>query len=144
MRGQDYGIYFIGDMKSRYTIESVEQNELDAEALKCHLHWVDKSQEADARAKYNKYEYYRRSSYAEAIYMQFRQDLGITDACDADTLKEWEHKRWNTFMRSEGYVGMGTEKDDLCKTHPSLIPYQDLSDFEKDKDGINTKKSTKK
>ena len=144
MCNEDYGISFIGSIQSRYSIESIEQLRLEEVGKECHMHWVSKEQNekgikerAEAEAKYNKYEYYRRSSIAEAIYINFREML-VTET-NAEVLKEYEHKRWNAYMRSEGYVG-GDKKDYIAKTHPSLIPYQKLSPEEKAKDGIKTKK----
>lgn len=139
MCNDDLKITFIGSIQSRYSIESIEQKKLEEEGLKCHLHWVSHVKDEPAeRAKYNRYEYYRRSSIAEAIYIRFRENL-ISDM-DDELINECEHKRWNAYMRSEGYVG-GTKKDFKAKTHPSLIPYQKLSPEEKAKDGIRAKKS---
>ena len=138
MRDENYGISFIGSIQSRYSIESVERNELEAEGLSCHLHWVSHVDAADAIEKYNKYEYYRRSSIAEAIYLRFREEL-IHDA-DSELLKEYEHKRWSAFMRSEGYIGLSDKKDYIAKTHPLLVPYQSLSPEEQNKDAIKTDK----
>lgn len=137
MCDEDYGISFIGSIQSRYSIESIERNDLEEKGLTCHLHWVEQVDDADAREKYNKYEYYRRSSIAEAIYLRFRKTL-ITDTTDPELLKEYEHKRWSAYMRSEGYVGLGGKRDDIAKTHPSLVPYQDLTAEEQNKDAMNT------
>lgn len=138
MCDEDYGISFIGSIQSRYSIESIEQNELEAEGLSCHLHWVSNVvDEPDAIEKYNKYEYYRRSSIAEAIYLRYREKL--ISGCNLELLKEYEHKRWSAYMRSEGYIGLGDQKDFIAKTHPSLIPYQSLSPQEQNKDAVKTK-----
>lgn len=138
MCDENYGISFIGSIQSRYSIESIERNELETEGLSCHLHWVSHVDEADAIEKYNKYEYYRRSSIAEAIYLRFREEL-IPDA-DSELLKEYEHKRWSAYMRSEGYIGLSDKKDYIAKTHPLLVPYQSLSPEEQNKDAIKTNK----
>lgn len=132
MQDENYGISLIGCVKSRYSIASVEQSELETEGLNCHLYWVTHVDEADAIEKYNKYEYYRRSSIAEAIYLRFREKL-ISD-CEPEILKEYEHKRWSAYMRSEGYIGLGKQKDYISKTHPLLVPYQNLSAKEQNKD----------
>ena len=134
MNDEDYGIHFIGSIQSRYTVDSIEMTELELEGLKCHLHWVARVDEEDAIRKYNKYEYYRRSSAAEAMYMKFRSEL--VSGYDGEQLKEYEHKRWSAYMRSEGFIGLGEGKDYIAKTHASLIPYQELSQAEKDKDDI--------
>ena len=46
-----------------------------------------------------------------------------------------EHKRWMAYMRTEGYV-YGKVKDDVAKTHPSLVPTKELSEAEFEKDFI--------
>lgn len=135
MLDEDYGITFIGSIRSRYSLEIIEQNELEADGLSCHLHWISHVEEAKAIERFHKYEYYRRSSIAEAIYLRFREKL--VKGTDPEILKEYEHKRWSAYMRSEGYIGLGCKKDYIAKTHPSLIPYQSLSQEEKDKDDIN-------
>lgn len=143
MRDQDYGIRFIGDMHSRYSIRSIEQLGLEDLGLKGHLRWVKKSEEEDATAKFNRFEYYRRSSMAQAIYLEQRTALGFierevddeNDKVFNEMLMLYEHRRWSAFMRSEGYVG-GPKKDDMAKTHPDLIPYKDLSEAAKAKDSV--------
>lgn len=143
MCDQDYGITFIGSILSRYSIATIEQNELEEKGKQCHLHWVDHTDEAraEAIATYNKYEYYRKSSMAEAIYLMCREKW-VTES-DPEVLAEYEHKRWSAFMRAEGYIGSSGEKDNVAKTHPKLIPYQSLTPEERKKDAINTKKSKK-
>lgn len=41
-----------------------------------------------------------------------------------------EHRRWNAYMRSLGYV-TGKKRDNNTKTHPCLVGYDDLSDADK-------------
>ena len=49
-----------------------------------------------------------------------------------------EHKRWNAYMRSEGYVYSGSKdkssRNDIGKMHHDLVCYDDLSEEEKRKD----------
>ena len=149
IQGEDIGVGFLGDAASRYTLKSLECEDLEALGLKSHKHWIKRDKDGNpdpeenkaAEDKYNKYEYYRRASIAEVIYLIFRTRL-IKD-CDADTLMIYEHRRWSAFMRSEGYVYM-PERSDIAKTHPSLIPYADLSEKEKAKDGIETEHDDQK
>lgn len=145
-KGDDYGITFIGDTASRYSLEIIEQKELEQEAKEYHLAWVNKEDKENLRRKeeeYDKFEYFRRSSIAQAVYAEYREkcDLREGDGNDAETLKrneilkEYEHRRWNVYMRTEGYV-YGEERDDIAKVHPDLKPYQKLSEKERNKDSL--------
>ena len=91
------------------------------------------------RELYEHYEYYRRSSLCNALHDEFKSVLGYVrrnDGSETDRIiSEYEHRRWNAFMRSEGFT-YGKEKDYIAKTHPDLIPYDDLSKAEKRKDDI--------
>ena len=53
-------------------------------------------------------------------------------------LRILEHRRWNAYMRAEGYVYGGTvEKEgrnDLAKTHNCLVPFDMLPLKEQEKD----------
>ncbi len=136
-RGTDYGIGFIGSMKERYSLDAIEQRAIEEEGLKCHLKWSNTSDEVEEnKALYEKYEYYRRSSISEAIHTKFRNGLGIIpNECDVpnEIIALYEHRRWNAYIRAEGYV-FGLKKDDIAKTHPDLIPYDKLSKERRDID----------
>ena len=141
-RGQPYDIEFIGDIKSSFTEDVIIDSQLEKEALRCHLAWEE--------AKENEfwdYEYNYRSSISSAIHIKARYECGIPGAdkrneklTDEEKLIiEWiEHRRWNAYMRSEGYVYSGSKnpssRNDLAKMHNNLICYSDLSDEDKRKD----------
>ena len=192
--GLDYGIQFIGGIKKQYSIDTIEQSDLDEKAKNYHLQWVEtdlaenekerKRLEGDlveleeelnkkkeeykalqntnlydkieiitdridvlnreitkakqmisavkykiknlieaklkAERQYDWYEYFRRSSIASAIYFELMDKYcySLIDRIEAETdpqlksteinrakeiIGEYEHKRWNAFMRSEGY-----------------------------------------
>ncbi len=138
--GAPYGIELIGDLTTEYSLEIIEQQELEAKGLKCHLKWSQTGEDiiSDTK-KFESYEYFRRASIAEALYSELRIKLGrnITDNVieDDELIVEYEHRRWNAYMRTEGYV-LGAVKSSISKTHPSLIPYKRLSESEKKKDEI--------
>lgn len=136
-RGNSYDIELIGNILTEYSLENIEQLELEAKGLKCHLRWSNTSENIiEDTKKYNLFEYYRKSSISEALYSEQRIKLNIllNESKEKDELiKEYEHRRWNAYMRTEGYV-YGERRCDIAKTHPSLIPYESLSDHEKKKD----------
>ena len=95
------------------------------------------------------FEYNYRSSVASAIHMKARVGCGIAGADKKEeelTLEErniievLEHKRWNTYMRAEGYIYSGsTEKssrNDLGKMHHDLVDFSSLSEEDKRKDSM--------
>ena len=52
---------------------------------------------------------------------------------EIEFLSELEHERWMQEKIAEGWH-YGAKRDDRKKTHPSIIPYKDLSESEKEKD----------
>jgi serine phosphatase RsbU (regulator of sigma subunit) len=58
--------------------------------------------------------------------------LHLNDA-ETETMASVEHIRWSWDKRLNGWI-YGTVKDNLNKIHPGLIPYQELSESEKEKD----------
>lgn len=55
-----------------------------------------------------------------------------------------EHRRWNAYMRAEGYVFSGSKekssRNDLAKMHHDLVDFSSLTDEEKRKDSkVGTK-----
>lgn len=150
IRGTSYGVTFIGDMRSRYSIESIEQPALEDRGRALHTQWAH-TEESLLREEmsYNRYEYFRRSSMSQAFYEKLRTEIGIvefsSDTADPaeiahnNVLAIYEHMRWNAYMRSEGYIvtARKADRDDIAKTHHDLIPFAGLSDIEKLKDLID-------
>ncbi len=54
-------------------------------------------------------------------------------AGEIEYLAEMEHIRWLNDMKNQGF-SFGAVKDEEGKTHPSMVPYGDLSEKEKEKD----------
>ena len=53
-----------------------------------------------------------------------------------ETLAEAEHNGWMAHRAATGWR-YGPTRDDAAKIHPSMIPYADLSETEKEKDRSN-------
>ena len=49
------------------------------------------------------------------------------------TLRLLEHRRWNAYMRSEGFV-YSPKRNNLAKTHHCLVTFDLLSQADKEKD----------
>ena len=135
-----YNIDFIGDMKSSYSEAVILDSDVEDEALKRHLKW---GEEKD----FWRYDYNYRSSIASAIHKKMKIECGIPGAgkeAEQRTEKElWdlrrlEHRRWNAYMRSEGYIYGGTVeksgRNDLAKMHNCLVPFSELPLKEQEKD----------
>ncbi len=139
-KGQKYNIELVGDMQSMYAEDVIIDSRLEAAALKCHLKW-GKEEEFWA------YEYNYQSSCASAIHIKARIACGIPGASksedelsieERDIIERLEHRRWNAYMRSEGYIYSGSDdeesRNDLAKMHHNLVCFDRLSDADKRKD----------
>ena len=145
-RGQEYDIEFIGDLESSYAEDVIIDSELEEDALKRHLKWGKEEE-------FWTYEYNYRSSMASAIHMRARMICGIPGANKSEedlteeernVIEVLEHKRWNAYMRSEGYVFSGSKdkssRNDLAKMHHDLVDFSSLTEEEKRKDSkVGTK-----
>ena len=136
IKGEDYKIQLIGSVSSRYSLDVIEQLSMEKAAVECHTKWSETEESILADiASFDKFEYFRNSSRAEAVYAQIREQLGIALGENGVTLSqitEYEHMRWNAYMRSEGFV-YGQKKDYIAKTHPDLVSYWELSPEERKK-----------
>ncbi len=145
-RGQEYNISFIGDIKQSYSEAVILNSKLEEDALNRHKKWGKENEFWD-------YEYNYNSSVASAIHLKARIECGVAGADKAeedltkeerDSIEVIEHRRWNAYMRSEGYVYSGSpdkaSRNDLAKMHHDLVDYSSLTDDEKRKDSkVGTK-----
>lgn len=140
-----YNLHFIGNITKCYSLENIEQSALEKEAADYHLCWAHSSgnenQIEEDKLKFNKFEYYRSSSMAQAIYIEYLKKLKsiqemIFVAENKVLFNEYEHRRWCAYMRAEGYVYSPNEKDNLAKKHYDLKPFDQLPDKEKQKDEV--------
>ena len=133
--GRPYDIDFIGDRKTEFSHRVVFGSDLEAEALKRHLKWGEE-------AAFWKHEYNYRSSVASALHRRMKELRNIPGIFKAPgertesellAIRKLEHRRWNAYMRSEGFC-YGEVKNTLAKTHPSLVTFEELSLSEQAKD----------
>lgn len=142
-RGEKYNIDYIGDIQDEYSERVVINSELENKALKRHLKW-DKNKSSFWANEYN-----YNSSTAPIIHFKARNNCGINGSYKLKSnpdmtvlnveerrkLRCLEHRRWNAYMRAEGYV-FGNQRDDIAKTHPNLKSFFDLPLTEQEKDEI--------
>ena len=143
--GQPYDIEFIGGMDDVYSEKAIMDSELEKDALERHLRYGNDKKEEEE--KFWKYEYNYRSSVATALHARVRIHCGMTGADkkkedlteqEERTMEMLEHRRWNAYMRSEGYVFSGStdpaSRNNLARMHHDLVPYDVLTGEEQDKD----------
>ena len=174
-----YHIHFIGDMSSQFSYDNIYNAELEKAAFNHHIGWVDieakiydewlsegkldKIQEhgmspqkpptdewmRDERTKYEKYEYFRRSSMAKEIYQRGVKanttlaELtactkgGDKQTCDCENCgrrKRSEHLRWNAYTASLGFEYKKGVRADRALLHDNLCGWDDLSEKDQQKD----------
>ncbi len=143
----DYDITFIGSLSECFSLKNIEQAELEKSAKELHLNWAKKSAQnkkeaiIQAEESFDRFEYNRRSSMMQAVYENLREGCGIhkmdedtpEGRAQKDLLRLYEHRRWNVYMRGEGYVH-GEHKSHVAKTHPQLHSYNELPETERKKD----------
>lgn len=141
-RGKPYNICCIGSIQERYSEDAILTPELEKEALLRHLRWGDED-------SFWRYEFNYRSSIASALHCKLKLACHIPGADlppegrtpeDRDRLRLVEHRRWNAYMRAEGYCYSGSRdkqsRNDLAKLHNDLVPFDLLTEEEKAKDDV--------
>lgn len=142
-KGQDYDIDIFGDVSTLYSAKVILHSDLERDALSRHLLY-------GSEEDFWRYEYNYRSSCASALHHRVRVYCGIPGAGKPESeltpeealcIKTLEHKRWNAYMRSEGYVYSGSKerssRNDLGKMHNDLVCYGYLDPEEQEKDLVS-------
>lgn len=139
-RGQTYDIDFIGDTEESYSEDVILNSKLEADALRRHMKWGKEEE-------FWQYEYNYSSSVASAIHAKARITQEIPGAAkkeeeltdeERNVIEKLEHRRWNAYMRAEGYIYSGSpdksSRNDLAKMHHDLVDFSSLTEEEKRKD----------
>ena len=135
-------IHLVGDEDHSYTARTLFNSELEQRALKLHTQGYGAPEES-----FWKDEYSLRSSVAAVLHEDLRRRLHMPGAelLPKDrpdeirtALRCLEHRRWNAYVRSEGYVYSGStdpaSRNRKARTHHLLVPYDELSLEEQEKD----------
>ena len=129
-RNQPYKIDLIGDNETRLSEKVIINSELEKQALELHKKRYDEED-------FWKYEYNYSSSLASVIHLRARIECQVPGAekslselseNERIKLEIIEHRRWNAYMRSEGYILTEGSRNDLGKMHPNLVSYYDLDE----------------
>lgn len=143
---QDYEINLIGDKESSYCEKVILHSELEQLAYNRHKSYCayikDETERKIAEENFWKYEYNCKSSIASIIHKKIKEECnvpGVLKPVEERTQEElWsirkmEHRRWNAYMRAEGYI-YGETRNDIAKTHPCLTLFEKLSKKDQEKD----------
>lgn len=152
-RNKPINLTFIGDPESCYTENVILNTDIEANAMRVHMQYCQskdgkvpptEEDKAQHSAQFWEQEYNYRSSVAAAMAGKIRMELGISGADKLDeerteeekaVIQPLEHRRWNAYMRSEGYV-YAKIRNNLARTHYDLVHYDDLPEDERIKDGL--------
>ena len=107
----DYRLHAIG-RKRIYSVKCLMAPEIERFALALHKVW-DPSDD-----NFYAYDYNYRSSMAEALFWLNRKRLGMDVSPSAENMA-LEHRRWNAYMRSEGFR-TAEKKNLLARQHPLI------------------------
>ena len=133
----EYGLNLIGDNQDLFSYQMVFDPSLENLAGQAHIQWslTDKEERTPERIEelangfWGK-EYYRNSSIARIMHEKVVNCYGPKSK---DAIAKLESRRWNAFMRSEGFV-YNPQRNNLAKQHHLLIPYSQKPQEEQAKD----------
>lgn len=109
------------------SLDFIFNTPLERRALELHQQYQDKFIEKNFYN--NKYNYYSSMSRALGDYYS----IGVEKENNSIKLLKNEHNRWSIYLKTEGWV-YSNQRDDSCKKHNLLIPFDELSKEEQFKD----------
>lgn len=143
-RRQSLDIDCFGSLKEQYSANVIINSKLEEMALQIHMRYYDPKsgktpEKHEADFWMNEYNY--DSSCSSAIHNKVRVECKISgaDKNEQDLTDEeravitvTEHRRWNAYLRSCGYVYSGSKerssRNDLAKMHNCLVPFDELTE----------------
>ena len=136
-RHQQYGIKYIGDLSDAYSEAVIINEDLEQEARKTYMRYLPPEAGKEIWITHDQQ---RHRSILDALSGELSVKLGrvcsprMADQTDEAryALARQEHISWMVCMYSMGYV-YGPIRDDIAKTHPLLVPFDQLSEEEKHK-----------
>lgn len=155
--GRNYDLRFVGSRENQYREDVIFRSGLQERAFALHMTYYG-LQNTDLNSylfRFRNGEYAYHSSISAVIHMEAKKYCKVPGFTpvekDGETipleevthemlspeerkkLQILEHKRWESYVRSEGYI-YGPKRNDLGRIHPSLVPFEQLSDKEQEKD----------
>ena len=136
-----YDINFVGSLPDYYSEGVLLNSELEKKALERHMMWGGGE---EAIRKFWMYEYNYRSSMASVMHRKHKLLIPLMKEIidipkekrteeQAYVLRTVEHRRWNAYMRTEGW-SYGPVRNNLAKLHHCLRPFKELPPEEQIKD----------
>ncbi len=165
-KGYSYSLNSFGSVRDLYKQYTSEGSELEKLAIKIHLAYDSEDKELK---RYNLRDYNKRSSRACAVHIKYKLYAVLGDKYTDDIKKNQnlfrkmysdkieellarnEHERWMAYMRSIGYIMVGTNKVKkyyeknkhyihyLARLHPALVDYDELDKVSKELSKITNK-----
>lgn len=164
-KGRKYDIEYTGTLEELYSVDVIINSELEDRAVDVHMGYFPDRNNTELSAKemeeriekhmrsFYMVEYNYNSSCASAMHNKVRVECKISGADkdpadltaeEKEIIKKIEHRRWNAYTRSCGYIWSNSDssesRNDLAKMHHNLVPFERLNDEDKEKDANVTYK----